>query len=202
MSPRRVFIDVGAHEGQTLEEIVKPEYGFDLIVAFEPMPAQYDVLVKRFGALPNVTLMNSGLADFSGRRWLYGRNDRMEASIWPNKTDVDPEVATNCRFERASEIVARFVADGDEAILKLNCEGAEVPILDDLIASKEIWKIHHVLIDFDIRRVAGQEHEARRVLNDLAAIKFTRYSLSQDVMVGDTHQQRTAAWLATVRRKP
>lgn len=36
----RIFLDVGAHDGQTLAEVLKPEYRFDRVYAFEPMPAQ------------------------------------------------------------------------------------------------------------------------------------------------------------------
>lgn len=36
LSGRRSFLDVGAHLGETLAEVVKPAWAFDVVVAFEP----------------------------------------------------------------------------------------------------------------------------------------------------------------------
>jgi FkbM family methyltransferase len=190
-----IFLDVGAHEGQTLDEVTKPGYRFNRVYAFEPMPAQYGQLVDRFGGDPRVTLCKFGLADRTGTLSLYGDNTAMEASLHPTKRDVDASVVTECRFVRASEFFAENVAAGDIVVVKLNCEGAEIVILGDLIDSGEIWKLANVMIDFDIRKVAGFEHQEHELLDRFAGIGFDRYSLCDDVMVGATHQDRIANWL-------
>lgn len=181
-----VFLDVGAHDGQTLEAVI--DLDFELIYAFEPMPKQYATLVERFKR-PNVALCNFGLSDFTGESLVYGTNDEMEASMYPQKNDVDSRVVTVCDFVRASEF---FEELPDGLIVKLNCEGAEVAILDDLIDSGQIWKIASVLIDFDIRKVLGEEHLEERTLKRLAEIGFDRYC---DWPPGNTHQDRIRAWL-------
>ena len=38
---RKIFLDVGGHFGETLEEVLKPKYGFDLVHCFEPIPDCY-----------------------------------------------------------------------------------------------------------------------------------------------------------------
>lgn len=193
-----IFLDVGSHEGQTLEEVTKPRYRFDRIYAFEPMAREFDILTERFGHLGNVALFNFGLADSSGRRDLYGTNDGMEASIYPEKLDTDETVVSRCSFVRASEFVAELP---DVPIyVKLNCEGAEVLILDDLIGSREIHRLANVMIDFDIRKVPGRDHEAAAVLRRLKSVGFTRFSLCEKVMIGPTHQDRIANWLTKVLR--
>lgn len=195
---RFVFLDVGAHEGQTLDEVVFGGYGFDCIYAFEPMPFQFLKLARRpWGGAP-VLLRNYGLSNRSGELPLYGNNDGMEASVYPDKRDVDETVVTTCQFVRASEFFADWLTLADTVVVKLNCEGSEVAILNDLAASGEIWKIANVLIDFDIRKVPGLEPEADIVLDRLARIGFDRYVLAEDVMVGATHQARIRRWLAPV----
>jgi FkbM family methyltransferase len=191
-----IFVDVGAHEGQTLAEVTKLSYPFSRIVAFEPMPAQFATLVAVYGNNARVELHNVGLSDATGRFPMFGANDQLEASIYATKDDVDPAVVTECGFVAASEAFAGF---GDEPLLvKLNCEGAEIRILDDLIISDAIWQCADVMIDFDIRKVPGREHEEEDVLKRLAAIGFDRYSLCDDVMHGATHQERIAHWLRGV----
>lgn len=197
-----IFLDVGAHNGQTLQEVVLPGYGFETIYAFEPMPTQYEILVERFARDPRVRIFNYGLADSTGPRPVYGDNSRLEASIYSTKEDVDADVVTECAFYSASEFFRDYIPVGGTVIVKLNCEGAEVPILRDLADSGEIWKATNVMIDFDIRRVVGYETEAAAVIERLDAIGFDRYCLAEDVMGGDpldTHQQRISRWLRGLR---
>lgn len=183
------FLDVGAHDGQTLEEVTTDRYDFERIYAFEPAPAQYARLLERFAAVPNVTLLNCGLSDQTGPLPLYGTNDAMEASLYPAKVDVDEYVARLCHFVKASEF---FTQLPDGLTVKLNCEGAEVAILDDLIDSGQIWKIASVLIDFDVRKIPGMEHREEQTLKRLADIGFDRYCSWPP---GATHQERIRAWL-------
>lgn len=194
-----VFLDVGAHVGQTLEEVVKPEYGFDAIYAFEPMPAQYATLVERFGDDRRVRLLPFGLARSTGKRRLFGLNDQMEASLYARKRDVDPKAVTVCSFVEASAWFQALGPDPRRLVVKLNCEGAEVEILENLIDSGEIWKITNVVIDFDVRKVRGMEAAEPRLLERLARIGFDRHRLFEDVMGdGETHQARIANWLRGV----
>lgn len=192
-----IFLDVGAHDGQTLEEVTKRRYGFSAIYAFEPMPAQYETLVERFGDNRDVRLFMFGLSDRDGVFPLYGHNRDMEASIYPEKRDVDSAVVTNCCFVSASAFFRDVLTGGEKAIVKLNCEGSEIPILDDLLDSGEITKAH-VMIDFDIRKVRGRQHDEERILRRFEEARFTDYVLSEEVMVGETHQERIAAWLEGV----
>lgn len=192
-----IFLDVGAHEGQTLEEVTKPRYAFDRIFAFEPMPEQFVSLRERFEDDPSVTLLMVGLSDRAGVFPVYGDNSRMEASIYPTKLDVDESIVTNCAFVCASAFFRDVIPNDERVIVKLNCEGSEIAILDDLIDSGEVWKIENLMIDFDIRKVRGREKEEDRILSKFAAIGFDRYFLSHDVMLGETHQERIAHWLAS-----
>lgn len=188
----RIFLDVGAHEGQTLEEVIDPVYGFSRILAFEPMPRQFSVLKSREWPA-TVELLNFGLSDHDGVATLYGQNDGMEASIYPTKKDVDASVKTDVSLRRASTFVDEL-PDGT-IVMKLNCEGAEVPILLDLISTGMIWKLAEIMIDFDIRKVEGFEGEERTIRSKLSEIGFDRFSLCEEVMVGPTHQERIRNWL-------
>lgn len=193
-----IFLDVGAHEGQTLEEVVKPQYGFTHIHAFEPMVDQWQTANFRYGWRENVTVHHCGLAYEDGLFPLYGNNHAMDATLFKEKRDTpDPEHVTVCRFRDASEVF-RSLPAGEGLVVKLNCEGGEIQILDSLIDSGEIHRVEDVMIDFDIRKVPGREQEERRIVQKLAEAGFDRYHLCEDVMRGQTHQERIAAWLRTV----
>jgi FkbM family methyltransferase len=187
-----IFIDVGTHEGHTLEEVTKDHYSWDVIYGFEPMPLQYMAASHRF---PQVLIHNAGLSDRSGWIEVHGENTGPEASPYPDKVDVDQDHSTLCRMIRASEFFADLPAG---LVVELNCDGAEAPILQDLCDSGQIHKCHAIMIDCDARRVPLTAQRPDQILTRMAEVGFDRYQLCGDVMIGGTHQDRIANWLRGV----
>lgn len=193
---RKIFLDVGGHLGQTLEEVTKPTYHFDKIYCFEPMPREFAQLRARFGHLSMLSLRNYGLADSTGNRPIYGTNADMGASIYQSKMDLDdPNTITDCAFVRASDFFQEEIEAGDLVVMKLNCEGAETIILNDLLDSGEIEKLANVMIDFDIRKIPDRVGDERAVLDRFSETGFSRYCRAEDVMRGPTHQTRVREWI-------
>ena len=188
-----IFLDVGGHDGQTLEELVKPGWPFTAVHSFEPMPDQFATLTERFG--DRVECHNFGLLDRTGIVDVYGDNANMGSSVYADKVDVNAETVTACQMVRASEWFADHVV---EAAVKLNCEGSEVPILLDLCDSGEIHKVAAMMIDFDVRKIPSAKGGENEAIRRLADVGFDRFVLCEDSMHGDTHQDRTRAWLAVL----
>lgn len=186
-----IFLDIGSHEGQTLEEVTRDRWGFTEIHAVEPMPREAAILQQRFGDDPRVLIHRFALMDYTGHVTMYGANDQLEASVYSGKLDVDPDVRTTVECTRATEFFTSLPEA--ELYVDMNCEGAEVPILDDLVASGEIHRITHMLVSFDITRVRDFEQQAARVKVAMLAAGFTRWrSVYPD---RPTHQEQIAAWL-------
>lgn len=192
-----IFIDVGGYEGQTLDEVIKPRWGFSRIYCLEPMPRQFEVLVQKYSHLENVELLEYGLSDRTGEAIIYGDNSIMEASMYADKRDADSSFETVCKFIEASEFVRGLNTD-DEIIMKLNCEGAETIILQNLIDSGVIWDLDNVMIDFDVRKIPSMAWSEAHIMAELKRIGFLKFSLCDEVMHGLTHQDRIANWLQGV----
>ena len=189
---------MGGHVGQTLNEVLSDKYCFDMVYCFEPMPAQYNYLKENYKN-SNLTILNYGLLDEQGDKIIYGSNNDMAASIFENKVDIDNKgYRTLCSFVRTADFFSQNIATDDLVIMKLNCEGSEIKIINDLIDTNEIWKVKNMMIDFDIRKVPGREYEAPFVLRKLSSINFTNFSLVDDVMIGYTHENRIGNWLSTL----
>lgn len=190
----RIFVDVGSHIGQTIEEVVKPRWSFDEIHAIEPMPAERYVLHQRFHADPRVKIWAFALGDYDGSTVIFGTNEFLEASVWPEKDDVDRAVKTTVECRDASGFFSEL-DPGANLTVNMNCEGAEVPILDALLFSGEVKRITHLMVDFDIRKVPGFEQAERRlrVALDAAGISYTAALPDRK-----THQEQIAAWLTSV----
>lgn len=187
-----IFVDVGAHEGQTIDEVRRADYPFDVIHAIEPMPVQAAILRQRYFYDPRVIVHQIALSHTSGLTTMYGTNDQLEASLYPTKIDVDPHVVTVVRAVRAS---AFFRAAGCGLVVNMNCEGGEVPILEDLLKTGQIDRIGHLMVDFDARKVIGMEEAPRNVVKALAQTNVD-YRLTYPDL--PTHAEQIACWLRTV----
>lgn len=192
----KVFLDIGAHDGMTVDAV--KDLDFDRIYAFEPMPTQFAELERRFGLDPDVTLLNFGLSDRTGCREMYGSNDNLEASVHSSGATVDETVVCDCEFVSASEWFRDNLTGDDEVYAKLNCEGSEVDILDDLVVTGEIWKLHSVTVCFDVQNIPGQEHREWETRQAMEAVGFNvgRWHLF-GAAKGLTHRDRLLDWMAT-----
>lgn len=188
-----IFVDVGAHEGQTIDEVRRADYPFDVIHAVEPMPTQAAHLRRRYSYDPRVIVHEFALTHTSGLTTMFGTNDALEASLFAAKIDVDPEVRTTVRAVKAS---AFFEACGDGLVVNMNCEGGEVPILVDLLDSGTIKRIGHLLVDWDSRFVAGLEEEPRKIVERLERTDVDYRGTFPDL---PTHAEQIASWLRGVK---
>ena len=105
---------------------------------------------------------------------------------------------TKCAFVRASEFFAEHIAADDLVVMKLNCEGSECDIMNDLIDTGEVSKIDDVMIDFDVRKYPNHAHEEPALMQRMADTGFDNFSLCEKVMRGKGHQGRLANWLRSL----
>ena len=191
-----IFLDVGAHNGQTLHEITRPKYEFRTIFSFEPMVREFQHILRAYRSFDNVQVFDYGLGDHTGITNLYGPNEHCESSIYPQKSDVAEYHVYPCTIVEASNWFERNTTEDDTIIMKINAEGSEIPIMNNLIDSGFVHRIDNVMLDFDIRKVPGMEHCEQDLLARFQDCGFTKYSLCDDVMKGATHQSRIGNWLA------
>ena len=199
--PKRIFLDVGAHEGETLEEVLKPAYHFDAVHCFEPQEKCCARIRRRFGAhidSGRLFVHAFGLADFDGERALFGGG--MAASMFADKKGVDNSRAVTCRFARASAFFNEYIRAGDMAVMKLNCEGGEVLVLRDLLNNGGLSLLENVMIDFDIRRVPSRRREGKQIIAQMKAAGFKNYTTARRSMVGYAHHERVRFWLSNLPR--
>jgi FkbM family methyltransferase len=170
----RIFLDVGAHDGETLDIVLNPKWGFDVIHCFEPALSRFNLLKKFHDKRLVIHLF--GLSSESKSTILYGAG-HLGGSIYGQKLFLDPNirnVTETIRLESVSNWVILNTNPEDQIYLKLNCEGSESDILENLILSGHISRFSSIYVDFDIRKVPGQEHRQFLIENDLnsRAINF------------------------------
>lgn len=160
----RIFVDVGAHNGETLHVALHPKWGFDRIFALEPASACQKWLLGFRD--PRLSVEPFGLGSASGKVSLHGAG-LLGASIYEDKRQkaVSQERISTEEIElvRATDWFRSNVSRHAEVFLKLNCEGSEADILDDLLDSGCAEQIRSIYVDFDIRKVPSQAHRQQEV---------------------------------------
>jgi len=160
----RIFLDVGAHHGQTIELLLQRRFKMDHIIGFEPSPLCHPILDNKFGSNEKVTVLEFGLWSKTCEMILFNEGSQ-GGTVHPDyQTTCNPEEReTKCQFVKASDWFRDNVSEDDEVFLKLNCEGSECEIIIDLIESGEYDKVKATLIDFDVRKSPSQKHKEQQL---------------------------------------
>jgi FkbM family methyltransferase len=187
----KVFLDVGAHTGESLNAVRDPKFAFDRIYCFEPASACWPTLDAV--ADPRVTICRFGLWNRTEERPLYDAGS-IGASVFADKFR-DARAGEPARFVRATDWFRDHLRDDDDVFLKLNCEGAEADIVEDLLDSGELAPVRSAMIDPDVRKIPSQAHRERELRERLQASGLTNWFLEEDVMLGATHRERIQHWL-------
>jgi FkbM family methyltransferase len=192
----KLLLDVGAHTGQTVRAALDPRYGFDRIVAFEPAPPCWSEIEAIDDA--RVDLCRFGLWKETCRVELHNAGSQA-ASIFDDFERVDAvSSSTTIELVRAQDWVRGNVGRDDLVFMKLNCEGSECDVVEDLLDGGELQKIYNAMITFDVRKspsLRGRELPLRKRLRRAG---YVNVAFAEDVMRGATHADRIRHWLDLV----
>lgn len=145
-----IFIEIGAHRGQSFEVAKHPKFGFDEFWLIEPSSSAFEYL-KRISD-KRVQIFNLGLGESNGQMVLY-ESGAKGASLFQDKFQlIDEKRAEFVFIKRASEFLEK-VLKADEVYMRINCEGSEVKILSDLLNANLLNMNQSILVDFDIIRI-------------------------------------------------
>jgi FkbM family methyltransferase len=139
-------MDCGSNIGMSILYF-KCLYPGSTIMAFEPDPEAFGLLqenVKR-NKLANVTVLNFALDFTAGKAILFG--SEKPGSL--NKSLIrssDRPIGTTIDSKRLSEFI-----DHPIDLLKIDVEGAEEKIIEDLIFHKKLSAIKNLIIEFHPR---------------------------------------------------
>ena len=168
----RIFLDVGAYVGDTASAVLSSNHHFDKIYCFEPQTDMCE-LIKGINS-DKITVCNFGLWKEDCVKTLYWSRHKDGATIYPDKPK-EPRRSIKTvdgKFVKASKWFADNLKHDDYVVLKINCEGAECDIMDDLFQSEEYKKIRALMIDFDVRKIPSQHHREHEIRNKLQTYRI------------------------------
>lgn len=150
LTPGDIVIDCGANVGDVTNAFAKTQA---TVYVFEPDPYCFSILEKRFNGCSNVKLFNKAVGIENRAINLYRAENfaknpeflSQSSSIYISKKNV---CDLNAFEVEQIDFVAFVQALPDRvAILKIDIEGAEVPVIEDLLDTNAIERIDYVFAE-------------------------------------------------------
>lgn len=163
------YFDLGVYEGRELDEFLG--MGFDCeCYGFEAHPEKAKALQEKYAGVDNVQISWSAVANYWGTAYLY-LHPGQGSSIFSSKNNVDPNNFVEVPCVSLSQWIKNEFPIGISAtmnILRFNIEGAELPMLMDLVESGMYQDFDFFLgaePGADIKKVAEIAHRYEQYLN-------------------------------------
>jgi FkbM family methyltransferase len=166
------------------------------VISVEPDPEMVAALTRRFQReidAGRYEIAPVGLSDKTGEALLYGDNSGGGASVVPTKGDIDKSIARKIDLIDWTTFCARYDLGEAKLFVKINCEGAEIEIIDSIIAANT-GNIVSMVVDFDIIKApfgGWKKWSAIRRMKH-AGLSF---HLSEDVFVKHGARNHFENWL-------
>jgi FkbM family methyltransferase len=151
-----IYIDVGVNQGITLQ--TASNFNFKHLYGFEPLIYYFknNIYYKKFNNNNKITIIDAGLSDENKIDTFYISNNNIKdgSSQFPrNKCNE----TINIRYLNIIDFLDKNVDNNDKLVLKINCEGGEVPILEKLYNSKYFKNILSIEISWDYKKINDKE---------------------------------------------
>jgi FkbM family methyltransferase len=145
LEPSSVVIDVGGYEGDWAAEM-QARYGCTIHI-FEPVSSFVNILRDRFSANPKIMIHDYGLSN---------KDEQMEFNVMDESSSAfTDKTSYNAAAQRTEKVQLRsFTAVMDQLgitsidIIKINIEGGEYPLIEQMIETGFIKKIDNLQIQF------------------------------------------------------
>jgi FkbM family methyltransferase len=182
LGPSDLAIDCGANIGKFTQKMA--ETGAR-VYAFEPDPYCVEILREKFSCRSNVTIIDKAVGDADRQMKLYRaegfEQDPMRlsesSSLFASKTNCDSSVGLPVLQVDLIAFIAGLPKN--VSLLKLDVEGAEVPILEKLLMTRTIHRVG---------KIFAETHETK--VPELAQ----RMTLLRDCIDNNRHKNINLDW--------
>jgi FkbM family methyltransferase len=134
-----LFIDIGSNKGQEIE--VLAPMGVE-VYSYEPHPSHFKSLEEKYGHMENVHLHNVAVSDYDGEAILYCKESPEAlnggASLCYGKTKNVGGGYLVTKVISANNMFRSINLNPNILVLKIDAEGGEWDILENLITTKWI----------------------------------------------------------------
>ncbi len=161
---RNIFLDIGSHIGESLEEVLRPIYDIDEVIAIEPSSFGYKKLGKFRDS--RLRIYKIAVSNFSGESTLYAAGS-VGGSLFSDKNrhwaqTESVEVVTFSKF------CLEHLEMNSNIYIKINIEGSELFLLKEILFIAKQFNFKSILLSIDLPKVpqlAVYNNEMNNLIN-------------------------------------
>jgi FkbM family methyltransferase len=195
----KVFVDIGAHTGSSAVEALSKKYNFDRVISVEPDLEMVKILRTKLGDFireGRYDVAPYGLSHNCRETILFGNNSGGGASLFRNKSRVQSSISQKIILRDWTFFVEDYRLANSLLFIKMNCEGAEVEIVNSILSS-EHKNIISMVIDFDIIKVPFGAWKKWNAIRKLRSSNI-QFFLSEDIFVKNSSRIAFENWLFSI----
>ena len=175
-----IIIDCGANIG----DVIKPISNIGCkIIAFEPNPYAFKVLYQKFKNCKNIKCISKAISTSNGKAKLYlHENSEKDNLFWStgssllnNKVNVNKK---NYVFVEKIDFSKYLLSiEKDIKVVKIDIEGEEISVLNQIIDYGLHNKIHNILVETHQKKIPSQNVELDKLKKRINKMNISNISL-------------------------
>jgi FkbM family methyltransferase len=188
----KIFIDLGAYNGDTLEQAIRLFGDFDYFYAFEPFEDSFNEMKEKFSGDERVRLVKKAASDVDGKEKLFLKAKGNEGhSLCSKKSNVTSKSIEIESIDFSKYLEENF-SEEDTIVLKVNIEGAEYKMFDKMISDGTIKYIDRIFCEWHYFKVSGVKRLHDKVVKGLQDLGYelTGHN-SDDAFVGHVNKMES-----------
>lgn len=145
ISESSIFVEVGSITGKHALDL-KLKYPKSKVIVYEASILTYNELNRRIGN--KIKVINKIVSDKKGKSVFYEYNSKSSNSIY-NREGTNKKIINKYELETVS--IKDILIENNLScidVLFLNCEGAELNILNDCLDNNLFYKVHQISVSF------------------------------------------------------
>ena len=159
-----VVVDLGGYKGD-FADIIHRKFNSN-VYAFEPFKEFYDVMEGRFNSNKKIRVFNYGISDKTSTEDFHFSNDGSSVAAVQRFSEEDNKAVSKVEVRSFKEVYEELNFDVID-LLKINVEGAEYEILENIFENNYTTKIKNFQIQFH-PEPPGAEEEYERLTKVLS----------------------------------
>jgi FkbM family methyltransferase len=169
----KVFIDLGAYDGDTIKKALKEFRDFDMFLGFEPMPELFEKAKSFFSSNKKVFMKKEAAGIINKEKVkLYTNIAHKNKKTFVGKGSTLFSNKTSGQIDESKFVLvdvvdfAEYLKDNfkkeDFIVLKIDIEGGEYDLLDHLIKTDMIKYIDKIYCEWHYHKMAGDSINKER----------------------------------------
>jgi len=176
----KVFVDVGAYIGDTIELAIRKYQDFDLFVGYEPSKRVCDKAIEYLSFSDRVKMINAGVGVKKERVKLWvDHKDYLSGEYGLGSSVFTGKKGCSQDFEWVNIVPIQSIINeykNDYLVLKFNAEGVEYPIMEYMAENNLFRFVDELYVDWHVGKISGIGYDEHWRIVDKArkaGAKFT-----------------------------